>query len=232
MRTRINQLHPPSLASRALFTVLLATTPLLAQAQDAFGGGPKGSREVELRITRLEQEVQKIRSNKAGVPGMPGAVGERGGPPGSGEAGGSAAPAQPEREYTPEELGYKVKGTLNGVRIIERNGVTAFMTPGEFDKYLKEAKAALNRERLGQGPNLNLPAPPGVAVPRGPLPPGTAMAAQPNRPAAANQNANPNNAQAGSTGRAPARSGPNGQPAGAPPSQMNTAEARKAARTN
>lgn len=217
---------------------MLVTSPLLAQAQDAFGGGPKGTREVELRITRLEQEVQKIRSSKAGSSML-----DAGGNPG--ESGQPRPPEPiPEREYTPEELGYKVKGTMNGVRIIERNGVTEFMTPGEFDKFIKEAKAALNRERSGPGPNLNLPAPPGVAAPRGPLPPGTTMAGQSNRPGAAKTNANANpkaNQQSGPNGRpasgaagsrATPRSEPGGNQDGAPSSQMTTAEARKAARTN
>jgi len=145
---------------------LLLGLPSIASA-DAFGStSNKAVKDLEERLMKLETELAKVVTQK--VPDAP-------------EKGPAAAKkATDDKPLSPEELGYTVRGLINGVRIVDTASGTQYLDEKAFKKFTKEAaKAAMTRRERGEvsgpsevGSSFNIPTPEkGGATPMPPAPP-------------------------------------------------------------
>lgn len=100
------------------------------------------------RIDQLEKRFESVGPSGFSPNGMPGTFGSR-------------------EEPTPEELGVKIKGTLNGYKIVASQGTTLILSPKEFKEFKKDAIARGGTPYMGprgpMQPSLNLPPPPSPA---------------------------------------------------------------------
>lgn len=166
------------LAPRNAFLMLASVAGLSfasAAHADAFGGA--AAKDLEVRIQKMEQEIARLRRPGGGEGATPGGGGrtpEMGPSPRSAEEREKEkASTKAEVPLTEAELGYSVRGTINGLTVVDYRGSTSYLSEEEFKDLVKEATAAAKLRRAN-GPGmgepsgtraLNLPPPPTAAGP-------------------------------------------------------------------